>query len=184
MIGRRGAALVAVVAMACADDPPNVYRAPVDLPASPEAAFARGLSVALVTVADAGTPRTVDVSPEARVSMDVFGATAARAAQPSGVRAIAAGSRVVLDVHVAIAQIDASGRIIGRIDNPFDDASGRARFTTGRRLLVTLAPDGDAAWRVWDAFQVGTSGDVLAEPALGFAPGTTLDALFAALRPP
>lgn len=184
MIGRRGAALFVAAVAACADDPAPVLRAPVALSPGPAEAFAQGYSVALVAVTDDGTPRDVTLTAQARVSMRVYGATLTRASQPTGARALAAGARVTLDVHESIAQLDANGRVVGRIENPFDDAAGRARPTRGRPLLALVAPDGDEAWRVWEAYQVGTGGDVLAEAALGFAAGTTLDALFAALRPP
>ena len=184
MIGRRGAALVAVAAVACADDPVPVGRAPAALSQSPAEVFAQGFSVALVAVTDDGVARDVTLTAEARVSMRVYGATVTRASQPSAARMLATGGRVTLDVHTAITQIDANGRVIGRIDNPFDDAAGRARPTRGRSVLVVLGPDGDEAWRVWESYQVAPSGDVVAEAALGFAAGTTLDALFTALRPP
>ncbi len=184
MIGRRGAALVAVAAAACADDPVPVVRAPAALSQSPAEVFGQGLSVALLAVTDDGVARDVTLTAEARVSMQVYGATVTRASQPTGARALSSGARVTLDVHTAITQLDANGRVIGRIENPFDDAAGRARPSRGRSVLAVVGPDGDEAWRVWEAYQVGSSGDVVAEDALGFAAGTTLDALFTALRPP
>jgi len=184
VIGRRCAALVAVAAVACADDPVPLVRAPATLSQSPAVVFAQGFSVAVVEVTDDGAARDVALTAEARVSMRVYGATVTRASQPTGARTLSSGARVTLAVHTAITQLDASGRVIGRIENPFDDAAGRARPTRGRSALVVLGPDGDEAWRVWEAYQVAPSGDVVAEAALGFAAGTTLDALFTALRPP
>ncbi len=184
MIGRRVAVLVAVAAAACADDPVSVLRAPVALSQSPAEVFAQGFSVALLAVTDDGVARDVALTPEARVSMRVYGATVTRASQPTGARALTADARVTLDVHTAITQLDASGRIVGRIENPFDDTAGRAGPTRGRSVLAVLGPDGDEAWRVWEAYQVGTSDDVLAEAALGFAAGTTVETFFTALQPP
>jgi len=185
VIGRRGAALVAIAAVAaCADDPVSVVRAPATLSQSPAEVFAQGFSVALVAITDDGVARDVTLTAEARVSMRVYGATVTRASHPTGARMLTTGGRVTLGVHAAITQVDASGRVIGRIENPFDDAAGRARPTRGRSVLVVLGPDGDEAWRVWEAYQIGASGDVVAEAAIGFTAGTTLDALFAALQPP
>lgn len=184
MIGRWGTAFAAVSALSCADDPALVSQSPVELARSGAEVFAGGGSVAVAAVLDDGAAREVSLEAEARVSVRSHSATVARAAQPVGAtRTLAAGARVTLGVHTAITQLDASGRAVGRIENPFADTPGRARLAAGRRCLVVLGDDATdaAAWRVREAYALDAAGAALAEPALGHPVGTSLDALFAAL---
>lgn len=186
MIGRWGTALAAVSALACGSDPLRVDRAPVALARSPAEVFAGGGSIAVASALDDGEAREVALSAGARVSVRVYGATVARAAQPAGARALEPGARATLDVHTAITQLDPGGRAVGRIEDPFADTPGRARLARGRGVLAVLGDDDTdgAAWRVREAYALDAAGTALAEPALGFAVGTALDALFAALPPP
>jgi hypothetical protein len=186
VIGRGAAALAALWALSCADDPVPVSQAPATLAASPAAVFAEMGTIAVATPTDDGAAREVALSSEAQVSLRAYAATASRAAQPAGARPLAAGAAVTLDLHTAITQLDASGRAVGRIENPFAGAPGRARLAAGRPVLAVLGDDAlDAtAWRVREAYALDAAGAALAEPALGFAAGTTLDALFAALPSP
>ena len=186
MNGRCLAALAAVSTLACGSDPVRVEQAPVTLARSPAEVFESHGSIAVAAVMDDGQSRTVTLSSEAQVTLRAYGATVSRAAQPSGARALSSGARVTLDVHTAITQLDASGHVVGRIENPFEGTPGRARPSAGRRLLTVLADDvtDASAWRVLEAYALDASGDALAEPALGFAAGTSVDALFAAIPAP
>lgn len=186
MNGRRLAALAALSTLACGSDPVRVEQAPVTLSRSPAEVFAGHGSIAVAAVTDDGQPRTVALSSEAQVTLRAYAATVSRAAQPAGATGLTAGARVTLDVHTAITQLDASGHVVGRIENPFEGTPGRARPSAGRRLLTVLAedPTDATAWRVLEAYPLDASGDALAEPALGFAAGTTVDALFAAIPAP
>ncbi len=185
--GLRRAGLVLAASLgACGDSAPTVVLAPVDLFASPAEAFAQGDSVAVLTVLDAATAQEVQLTTGASVSVRVSHATVVRIAQPSRATVVAAGARITADLHVAISQLDSDGHVTGRIDNPYADTPGRARFDLGRTVLATLGADlTDAtAWRVWDAYQLSPDGTLLAEPALGFAAGTPVATLFGSLHPP
>jgi len=184
--GRCFAALAALAASGCGSDPVRVEQAPVTLAGSPAEVFANRGSIAVAAVMDDGVAREVTLSSEAQVSLRAYAATVSRAAQPAGARALTAGARVTLDVHTAITQLDAAGRVVGRIQNPFEGTPGRARPTAGRRLLAVLVDDvtDESAWRVLEAYALDASGDALAEPALGFAAGTTVAALFSAIPAP
>lgn len=186
MIGRWSIALAAASALACGGDPVRVAQAPATLARNPAEVLAAQGSIAVAAVLDDGAARDVALASEAQVSMRVYGATVTRASQPSTARALTAGARVILDVHTAITQLDANGRVVGRVDNPFADTPGRARFTAGRSYLTVLGDDAtDAdAWRVLEAYSLNAAGDALAEPALGFSAGTAVASLFAAIPAP
>lgn len=182
MTARWGTALAAVSALACAGDAVRVLPATVALSRSPAEVFAAGASLAVVAVLDDGVGREAALAADAQVSLRAYGATVGRAAQPPSARALAAGARVTLDVHTAITQLDAAGRAVGRIENPFADAPGRARLARGRSVLAVLADDAvDAsAWRVLEAYALDPAGGALGEAALGHPAGTPLDAVLGA----
>ena len=186
MIRRWGTALAAVSALACGSDPVRVEQAPTTLAANPAEVFADHGSIAVAAVLDDGAARDVALAADVSVTLSVYGATVTRSSQPSAARALPVGARVTLDVHTAVTQLDATGRVVGRIENPFVGTAGRAHFTTGRSYLTVLADDvtDAAAWRVQEAYSLNAAGDALAEPALGFAAGTPVATLFAALSPP
>lgn len=165
-------AVMSVFLLACGAAPESVA-APIDAPASVDEALAAGWTLAEVTVGDSRGRRAVQVSLEASVTIDAWGAAVTRTRAPTGGSAPAAAA--TLNLHVALAQLDGEGRATRELTNRFDDRPARAAFARGRRVLAVVAPDAAeaGAWRVWHAYGLAADG-TLGEPAMGLARGADL----------
>lgn len=165
-------AVLSVLLLACADAP-TTTEAPVDAPATVDEALAAGWALAEVTVGESRGQRAAQVSIEAAVTIQAWSTAVGRTRAPPGGQAPAAA--VVMNLHVALSQLDGDGRATQTITNRFDDRPARAAFARGRRVLAVVAPDAleAGAWRVWHAYGVGADG-ALGEAAMGLARGTEL----------
>ena len=165
-------AVLSVLLLACADAPTSA-EAPIDAPATVDAALAAGWTLAEVTVGESRGQRAAQVSIEAAVTIQAWSTAVGRTRAPPGGQAPAAA--VVMNLHVALSQVDGDGRATQTLTNRFDDRPARAAFARGRRVLAVVAPDAAeaGAWRVWHAYGVGADGS-LGEAAMGFARGTEL----------
>jgi hypothetical protein len=157
-------AVLSVLLLACADAP-TTTEAPVDAPTTVDEALAAGWALAEVTVGESRGQRAAQVQ--------AWSTAVGRTRAPPGGQAPAAA--VVMNLHVALSQLDGDGRATQTITNRFDDRPARAAFARGRRVLAVVAPDAleAGAWRVWHAYGVGADG-ALGEAAMGLARGTEL----------
>jgi hypothetical protein len=165
-------AVLSVCLLACSDAPSSV-EAPIDAPATVPEAFAAGWTLAEVTVGDSRGRRVVRVAPDAALTIEAWGAAVLRTRAPAGGQAPMPTAG--MNLHVALAQLDADGRVTQTLTNRFDDRPARAAWARGRRVLAVVEPDPTeaGAWRVWHAYGVAADG-TLTEGAMGFARGTDL----------
>lgn len=172
------AVLVSSALLLACGGAPSVQGVPTEAPPTVDAALADGLTLADVTLAEGRGQRGVLVSPEARVTVDAWGAAVARTRAPAA--GTAPATPATLNVHVALAALDAEGRVTRTLANRFDGAPARAMFARGRRVLALVAPDAlePGAWRVWHAYALTAEG-ALDEPAMGLARGAELARVFA-----